>query len=242
MKRFNGLFVTGTDTGVGKTVITAALAASLRAEGMNCGIWKPVQSGALLGSGMTDAERLIRASGIDDTPESVASFTFEAALTPMLAARQAGVAFTMEQLIARGEPLTKRYDALLVEGAGGVAVPLTDSELVTDLITELRIPVLIVARSGLGTINHTLLTAMFLRGRSIPIAGVILNDGEQSQRLDNGDPSEAFNAELIERYGGIKVLGRFPSLQGNLIGEALAAVFRENIQMKPIQEAIGLHT
>ena len=113
-------------------------------------------------------------------PEAVAPFTFEAPLTPLLAAKQAGVTLTMKELIAAGEPLTDRYDALLIEGAGGVAVPLTEDALVVDLISVLRIPALIVARSGLGTINHTLLTVSFLQQRAIPIIGVIMNDGETS--------------------------------------------------------------
>ncbi len=169
-----------------------------------------MQSGALLGSGITDAERLLQGSGIDERPEAVAPFTFEAPLTPLLAAKQAGVTLTMKELIAAGEPLIKRYDALLIEGAGGVAVPLTDDALVVDLISELRIPALIVARSGLGTINHTLLTVSFLRQHGIPIVGVIMNDGELTEPHD--DPSVDTNAELIERYSGIKVLGRFPRL------------------------------
>ena len=127
MSKVRGLFVTGTDTGVGKTVLTAALAASFRAEKLNVGVWKPVQSGALLGNGITDAERLLQGSGIDERPEAVAPFTFEAPLTPLLAAKQAGVTLTMKALISAGEPLNKRYDALLIEGAGGTAVPLTDA-------------------------------------------------------------------------------------------------------------------
>ncbi|RAP77277.1 dethiobiotin synthase [Paenibacillus montanisoli] len=241
MSRFKGLFVTGTDTGVGKTVITAAVAAALRAEGFSVGVWKPVQSGARLGSGESDAERLIIASGIEDTPEAVAPFTFEAPIAPILAAQQAGITLTMEGLLAGGDPLASRYDALVVEGAGGAAVPLTNLEIVADLIAILQMPVLIVARSGLGTINHTLLTAMFLRERSIPIVGVILNEGEKAAHMTIEDPSHTSNAEMIERYGGLNVLGRFPTLQTEAAGEALAAICHQHIQMKPIREAIGLH-
>ena len=114
----------------------------------------------LLAAELTDAERLLKSTGINERPEAVAPFTFEAPLTPMLAAKQAGVTLTLNELIAAGLPLTKRYEALLIEGAGGVAVPLTEDALMVDLISELGIPALIVARSGLGTINHTLLTAI----------------------------------------------------------------------------------
>lgn len=230
--------MTGTDTGVGKTVITAAITAMIRAEGMNAGVWKPIQSGAPLGSGLTDAERLLNSTGINEWPEAVAPFTFEAPLTPMLAARQAGVILTLKELIAAGAPLTKRYEALLVEGAGGVAVPLTDDTLIVDLISELRIPALIVARSSLGTINHTLLTASFLRDREVPIVGVILNDGESIETHD--DPSVATNAQLIEQYSGLKVLGRFPHLYGEATSETLIHTIRKTIQFAPIREALAV--
>ncbi|AVF24214.1 dethiobiotin synthase [Paenibacillus larvae] len=200
-----GLFVTGTDTDVGKTVVTMAITAMLRADGLNVGVWKPVQSGAPLGSGITDAERLLQSTGIDEPPEMVAPFTFEAPLTPMLAAKQAGVTLTLKELVAAGVPLIKRYEALVIEGAGGVAVPITNDALVADLIAELRVPALIVARSGLGTINHTLLTVSWLRHYKIPIVGVIMNDGELTDLPE--DSSIATNAELIEYYSGLKVLG-----------------------------------
>lgn len=236
-RRLRGLFVTGTDTGVGKTVVTAALAAALRAEGLQAGVWKPVQSGAPLGRGETDAERLLQAARIDEPPEAVAPFTFTAPLTPMLAARQEGVALTLESIIAAGMPLAQRYEALLVEGAGGVAVPLTEDALVVDLIAELGLPVLIVARSGLGTINHTLLTAELLRSRHVPVAGVVLNDSSPTGPLD--DPSLATNAELIERYGGLRVLGRFPHMSDTTNTEALLAAVRDHIDLAPIREALA---
>ncbi|WP_239619227.1 dethiobiotin synthase [Cohnella mopanensis] len=233
-----GLFVTGTDTGVGKTVVTAALTAMLRAEGLNAGVWKPIQSGAPLGSGLTDAERLLHSTGINERPESVAPFTFEAPLTPLLAAKQAGVTLTLKIIIDAGRSLAKRYDALIIEGAGGVAVPLTNEAMVVDLISELRIPALIVARSGLGTINHTVMTASFLRHRGIPIVGVLLNDGELPE--PNDDPSIATNAQLIEQFSGLKVLGRLPRLHAEATSETLIHTGRNTIDFAPIREAIAV--
>lgn len=233
-----GIFVTGTDTGVGKTVVTAVIAAVLRAEGMNIGVWKPVQSGASIGSGETDAERLLQSTGIDERPEAVAPYSFEAPLTPLLAAKHAGVDLTLKELIAAGIPLAKRYEALIIEGAGGVAVPLTDDALTADLISELRIPALIVARSGLGTINHTLLTASFLRHREVPIIGVIMNDGEIAHPHD--DPSVATNAELIERCSGLKVLGRVPRLHLEAAPQTRIHNLRSSIQFAPIRQALAV--
>ncbi|MEC0238001.1 dethiobiotin synthase [Paenibacillus kribbensis] len=243
MSSLRGMFITGTDTSVGKTIVTSALAAALRAEGLNTGVWKPVQSGGLLGSGATDAERLLQSTGICERPEAVAPFTFEAPLTPMLAAKQAGVTLSLKEIIAAGAPLIGRYQALLIEGAGGVAVPLTDDALVIDLISMLHVPVLIVARSGLGTINHTLLTISFLQQRGIPIVGIIMNNSECIDALD--DPSAATNAELIERYsGGLKVLGHFPYLYNEANDktntEMLIHSVRKTIQLAPIRQALSL--
>jgi dethiobiotin synthetase len=234
----HGLFVTGTDTGVGKTVITAAIAATLRADGVNAGVWKPIQSGALLGNGLTDAERLVSSAGINEQPEAVAPFTFEAPLAPMLAAKQAGVTLTLQELIAAGIPLANRYELLIVEGAGGVAVPLTADALIADFAAELGMPALIVARSGLGTINHTLLTASFLRQRGVPIVGVILNDGELTEPHE--DPSMATNRQLIEQYGDLKVLGRFPYLPAEATAATLIHNVRQTIQFAPIRQALAV--
>ncbi|CAM3521642.1 dethiobiotin synthase [Paenibacillus lupini] len=232
-----GLFVTGTDTGIGKTIVAAAIAAILRAEGMDVGVWKPVQSGEKIGNGMTDAERLLHLSGIHDRPEVVAPFTFEAPLTPMLAAKQSGVALTLKELIAAGAPLVDRYQALIVEGAGGVAVPLTEDAFVADFIAELRMPAVIVARSGLGTINHTLLTVSYLKKLGVHIIGIIMNDIEHIETID--DPSMAHNAELIERYSGLKVLGRIPRLDNAGYSVTLIPIFREKIELAPIRDAIA---
>lgn len=237
MTGLRGLFVTGTDTGVGKTIVTAALAAALRAEGLNVGVWKPVQSGARLGSGNTDAERLRRCAGIAERPEEITSYTFDAPLAPYAAAKEEGVTLTLKGLARAGDETARRYGALLIEGAGGVAVPLTEDALVADLISELRIPALIVARSALGTINHTLLTAAYLRERNVPIAGVILNDGD---RAETGfDPSIDTNAALIERYGELRVLGRIPALTGEPNPETLNDIVRRNIDLAPIRQALS---
>lgn len=216
--------------------MTGAIVAALRAEGQHIGVWKPVQSGASLGAGMTDAERLLQCTGIAERPETVASFTFQAPLTPLLAAKQAGVNLTLEGILAAGEPLMKRYEALFIEGAGGVAVPLTDDAMMVDFIAKLRIPVLIVARSGLGTINHTLLTISLLRHRDIPIVGIVMNDGGLTELQD--DPSVATNAALIERCSGLKVLGRFPCLHPVMNTQTLIEAVREKIELMPVRQAL----
>ncbi|MDQ0058741.1 dethiobiotin synthase [Paenibacillus harenae] len=237
MKPMRGLFVVGTDTGVGKTIVTAALTAALRSENRNVGIWKPVQSGNLLGSGATDAERLLQYTGLKEQPETVATFTFEAPLAPLQASKQAGVTFTLQELRLAGEHLLHRYESLLIEGAGGAAVPLTDESLMADFMAELRVPALIVARSGLGTINHTLLTISYLQQHGVSILGFILNQGEPVDL--NADPSAATNAMWIERYSGIPFLGRFPYLQNEINTAALIDAVRESIRLETIQQALS---
>lgn len=240
MSRIRGLFITGTDTSVGKTVLTAALAAALRADQMNIGIWKPVQSGASLGSRATDAERLIRYTGIKEEPAAIASFTFDAPLTPFLAAKKERVALSLQELAAAGKALLSRYEYLLVEGAGGAAVPLTENSFVADLIAKLHIPAIIAAHSGLGTINHTLLTAAYLQQRGIRILGFILNDGQLSDKHD--DPSIETNAELIERFGGIQCLGHFPSIRSEINRASLIHAAKEKIELNTIRQALAIQT
>lgn len=239
-KELCGLFVTGTDTGVGKTFVTGAIVAALRADGINAGVWKPVQSGALLGSGTTDAERLLQMTGIREHSKAVAPYTFEAPLTPMLAARQVGVKLSLEEIIRAGDSLIHRYEVMFIEGAGGLAVPLTEHDMVIDLIAKLGVPALIIARNGLGTINHTLLTVSLLRQRKIPVIGVVMNDADQTARLD--DPSIMTNGSLIEQYGGVRVLGSFPRLQGIPERDKLIQTVRSRIDLTLIRTAIESQT
>ncbi|MFE6796572.1 dethiobiotin synthase [Paenibacillus chitinolyticus] len=264
MSGIRGIFVTGTDTGTGKTVVTAALAAALRSEGWNVGVWKPVQSGEPIGSGLSDAEKLAAGSGISDPPEEVASFTFRAPLAPSLAAKAEGVRLTMDMLYEAGQPLCSRYDAMLVEGAGGAAVPLTEDALLAEWIAFLRMPVLIVARAGLGTVNHTLLTVSFLRQRGIDILGVVLNEGtcapgvsgvsgvagppgvpgvqdaaDVQNASDEPDPSVAGNAALIETFGGVKVLGRFPPIGDGPGPRLLAETVHTALDLAPVRSFLS---
>jgi dethiobiotin synthetase len=227
---FAGLFVAGTDTGVGKTVVTGGLAAALREDGLNLGVWKPVQSG-----GETEEERdsyrLRTLSGVADACEEIAPFSFAAPMTPLLAAEAEGVSLSLETIIASGRPLKRRHDALLVEGAGGLAVPLTASELMIDLAARLGMPLLLVGRAGLGTINHTLLSVEYARQRGITVAGVILN----GSRADNGDQSVVSNAAMIERFGNVPVLGQIPWLEGNMTRAGVIEAIRRHADLERIR-------
>ncbi len=183
-----GVFVTGTDTGIGKTLVSAWLVRSWRAE-----YWKPVKSGLIEGA---DAE-VIRALA----PGAVihpSAYLLNQPLSPHEAARRDGVVLRLDAF-----HLPPAAGPLVVEGAGGLMVPLNDEHLMIDLMERLGLPVVLVARSGLGTINHSLLSIEALHRRAIAIAGVILS----------GAPDEA-NKSAIEHFGRVTVVGQLPVLHG----------------------------
>lgn len=189
-----GYFVTGTDTGVGKTFVTAGLAAALRARDHDVAIFKPVQSGARVDDPESDAAVL----GADCV------YSFAAPLAPMVAARAEDRRVELEPIVARAEELEREHELILVEGVGGLLVPLAPDLDVAGLAAALGLPLLIVARAGLGTVNHTLLTVEAARSRRLEIAGIVLNG--------DTDASTADNASMIEAGSRVKVVARVPRL------------------------------
>lgn len=181
----SAVFVTGTDTGVGKTVVSAWLALHWQAA-----YWKPIQSG--LGEGATDSEWVARWSGQAPFAET---YRLRTPASPHLAARLDGQRIRLDAFSLPKAP------RLIVEGAGGVMVPLNDEHLMLDLMRRLRLPVLLVARPALGTINHTLLSLRVLRDSGIDVLGVILN-GPTS---DTTPPIQDTRA-AIEHHGRVRVL------------------------------------
>lgn len=215
-----GFFITATDTGVGKTWFTSRLCRHLRSVGLNAGVWKPVQSGCALGDSDADSAVLKRVSGVDDDEGSICSFSFPSPLAPMVSARIEGRRVDCDMLLSSSELLFQKYDILLVEGAGGFSVPLGPNELISDLAVRLNLPVIIVARPGLGTVNHCLLTVEAVRNRNLPLAGIVLNgyDGEPSRLNDWEELAEGTivsdsspsNPLLIEHFAGVPVVGTIP--------------------------------
>ncbi len=199
-----GLFVTGTDTGVGKTEVAVAILRAQRARGVDVAAMKPAQSGVEPGV-PGDADRLAAAAGAGDPPELVCPYSFAAPLAPAVAARLEGRPISFEHVLACAGALSRRHAALLVEGAGGILVPLTEAHSFADLARALGLPVLVVARAGLGTVNHVALTCEALRARDLAVRGVILN-----RAAPGADPSEPHNATEIERVAGARVLASLP--------------------------------
>jgi dethiobiotin synthetase len=184
------LFVAGTDTDVGKTVVSAILMAGKKAA-----YWKPVQSGT---QDITDREWIRRATGRADSCFVPETYVLSQPLSPHAAAAIDGVRI---DLSAFRVPDKKTYPRLIVEGAGGVMVPLNDDQYMIDLIRHLNLPVLLVARSALGTINHTLMSLHLLRQKKIPVAGVVMN----------GLP-DRINKEAVEIYGRVPVVAEVDRL------------------------------
>ncbi|KEO83067.1 dethiobiotin synthase [Tumebacillus flagellatus] len=202
------LFITATDTGVGKTLITGGIAHALRERGLDAGCWKPMQSGELAHDPAGDAMRLKTLGLLPDTPEQICGWAFAEPLAPRLAAERAGVNLFRRDLLSKFEEIKPLHDHWLIEGAGGIAVPLTSDTRVVDLARELGDPVLIIARAGLGTVNHTVLTVRFAEQCGLRVVGVILSGGGRP----DAEMSEPFNAAYIEEYAGVPILGAVPWL------------------------------
>jgi dethiobiotin synthase len=196
------LFITGTDTNVGKTILSALLCAALEGS-----YWKPIQTGASEG---TDRCRVLEWAELPKERALPETYCFDLPLSPHLASHARGIVIELGKIV---RPEAAAGGPLIVEGAGGVLVPLNDTELMADLMVHLRLPVLVAARTSLGTINHTLLTLSALRQYSLEVKGVVLI-GEE-----NPD-----NRRSIEKYGNVPVVGWIPWLEG-IHRQALLEVF-----------------
>lgn len=202
-----GIFVTGTDTGVGKTIVAATLARLLRMNGIKVGVMKPVTSGCREVSGKLvsdDAQLLSQAAGVE-LSEDIAPYCLREALAPAEAAKIDGVRIDFAAIKASFDRLASVNDYVIVEGAGGLMVPLSGGMLVADLARELGLSLLVVARPGLGTINHTVLTCFAARQMGLQVAGVIINGmPEQPGLAERGAPHQ------IGALCGASVLGIWP--------------------------------
>ena len=178
------LLVTGTDTDVGKTWVSCVLLRSLKKAGVRVGAYKPVCSGAIVDAdgscSWNDVEMLAEASGWPNNKQTICPQTFQAAVAPNIAAKMEGKAVDDKQLLEGSHAWRCLADFLLVEGAGGLLCPLSDSTTVAELAVELDAPIVIVAANRLGMINHTLLTVEVAKQRGLRIAAIIVNDTNAS--------------------------------------------------------------
>ena len=201
----NRFFITGTDTGIGKTVVSALLCAALDAI-----YWKPIQTGTREG---TDRNAVIRLAEIPANRTIPENYRFAPPVSPHLAARLAGTRIELRKIKM---PQIAANEALIVEGAGGALVPINRTQLMTDLMRHLPLPVLLVARTSLGTINHTLLSLGALRSAGLSVRGVVKVGKPHSE-----------NRKAIEHYGEIEVVGAVPVL-ATINRRTLIGVFRKH--------------
>jgi dethiobiotin synthetase len=197
-----GVFVTGTDTGVGKTIVAAAVCAALADRGERVAAFKPVVTGTEEASDPLwppDHELLAKAAGSGQAATDVTPYTFGPPLSPHYAAQLAGSEIDPERLRDRACELSAGVDALVCEGVGGLLVPLTDRYSVCDLAGDLDLPVVVVARTGLGTINHTRLTVEAARAAGLDVLGIVMTPWTDPR------PIEESNRGTVEQLTGIRV-------------------------------------
>ena len=195
-----GVFVTGTDTEVGKTIVAAAVCAALGARGEVVAAFKPAVTGLDDDPGEfgRDHELLASVASAGQTPDDVAPYRFGPAVSPHLAAELAGTNIEPAELVAAA----RAHELVVCEGVGGLLVPITPGYLVRDLAMELGLPLVIAGRPGLGTINHTLLTIEAARAGGLRVAAVVMTPWP-----DDPTPMERSNRDSIERIGRVAVTG-----------------------------------
>jgi dethiobiotin synthetase len=237
-----GVFITGTDTEVGKTLIAAGLVVALQDQGIDVGVMKPLESGALSFESAPiprDAFYLREIAGVQDNLDLINPYCFQPPLAPGVAAEQEGVEVDLEQIKKAYEELKGSHQFMVVEGAGGLLVPIAKGTLLPELIKLLDLPLLMVARSSLGTINHTLLSLAYCQQEGIEVIGTIINKSNP-----DADPAEENNPQYITQFGKAPLWGSLPYLKdyagvkGNR--DFLAQIFSQHIDMEGLLKRLGL--
>jgi len=207
-----GLFITGTDTGVGKTFVAAGLARCLKDRGFAPGVLKPVETGCVLRREKRippDGSFLKHMAGASEPIEEIVPYRLSVPLAPQVAAERDGIRIRTRRFQSAFRAISSRHPCTLVEGAGGILVPVTRRTTMVDLMLQFKLPVLLVSRIGLGTLNHTLLTLFYLAQHKIPVAGVVLNDPNGCKDL-----SARSNPATLEQWCSVPILGNIPYDKG----------------------------
>lgn len=204
-QKAKGLFVTGTDTGVGKTLITGGIARLLAQQGLKVGVFKPIATGCRSEMGewvSDDAKFLAMCAGINEPQTVVAPICYSTPAAPIVAARAEKRPMDYEQIAAMYHYLCGKYDVVLVEGIGGAMVPLDEETTILDLAAAMGLPTVVVARSRLGTINHTLLTLRAVRDAGLSLAGVVVS----GYNAATADLAEETAGAVIAEIGKTSIL------------------------------------
>ena len=206
-----GIFITGTDTGVGKTFVAAGLASHLRDSGYRVGVMKPAETGCPQQDGVLipeDAARLKEASGCAEPMETICPYRFSEPLAPSMAAERAGRRIDVDLLLSTYGEISAKYDITLVEGAGGLLVPLLPSYTYADFAGVLKLPLVVVAANKLGAINHLLLTLEHASCRGLKVLGYVLNGCSNETSV-----AAETNREALAGLTGVPCLAELPFIQ-----------------------------
>lgn len=218
------IFVTGTDTGVGKTLVTSALAHHFTARGLNVGVMKPIETGVQdTGKLGPDGELLRWSSGSKDSSELISPYRYQAPLSPHQAASLVQEKVDMDVISTAFQELCCGKDLVLVEGAGGLMVPISGGFLMADMARQLELSLLVVTHPRLGTLNHTLLTTYSARAMELPVSGFIIN-----QMPDCPDQAEEMAPHLLASMASADLMGVLPEVSGT-----------DKNKVKKISETIG---
>jgi len=222
------LFITGTDTDVGKTYIAAGLAVTFRKMGIDVGVMKPFAAGAAQKKGYKSEDIVIisKAAQACDPENLVNPQFFPIPASPYTAWKNLKTKPKISTILSSFKKLSKLHDVLLVEGMGGIMTPILKDYYITNLIKEMKIPTVIVTRSRIGTVNHTIMTCKMCEKYKIPVKGIIINN------FDDGYPVTELKRDL-QNLTGIKVLGSIPFIK-NMSDASLYRIFKKNIDVKTL--------
>jgi len=222
-----GLFITGTDTGVGKTLLAGAIVERLRTQGRSVGVFKPIATGCRRereGFVSDDAEFLAQCAESEGPLSEINPVRYQEPLAPWVATERSGCEINWEDMQRAYADLAQTHQGMIVEGIGGVMVPLMRDYFVLDLMVDMNLPVIIVARSTLGTLNHTLLTVNQCRQRGLSIRGIVIN----GYRAETADIAQETNTRVLAELSGAPVLTVMPyekstCVERGLLGEEVSA-------------------
>jgi dethiobiotin synthetase len=205
--RPRGIFVTATDTGVGKTLVASALVKCLTQCGIDVGVMKPIETGVSQSTrAQSDGARLRKAAGADDPLVEVSPYVFRLPMAPFSAAQAEGKTVQMATILRTFRTLRQKHTFMVVEGAGGIYVPITQGLNLSNLICKMKLPVIVVGRSDVGGINHALLTLHALRDQNIPVVALVLNQ-QRPVRTKIARTQEESTVNLLRQRAGVPVVG-----------------------------------
>jgi len=218
-----GVFVTGTDTDVGKTVVAAGIAGAMRRDGIDVGVMKPIATGVPRKNSIksADAELLAKLSGSKDPDDEINPVFLPLPASPFAASKILDIDVKLESIFSAFRRLSEKHGFVVVEGIGGIMVPIRKDYFVIDMIKEMKLPVLIVSRAALGTLNHTLLTVKACKESGLDISGVVINGLRSNSKV------ETTVGEIIHELTGVFVIGNIP--------------FVENLNTNDIVDLVSKH-